>query len=72
MIINILAYWEVVKIKNLICRIKNGGIEQAKLDKIHAPIGLEINSQTPEEIAVSIAAEIIKVKTKGICKLCEN
>ncbi|MBP7257402.1 MAG: XdhC family protein [Chitinophagales bacterium] len=52
------------KLKTLFAELKNGGIEQAKLDKIHAPIGLEINSQTPEEIAVSIAAEIIKVKNK--------
>ena len=32
------------------------------LNSIHAPVGLAIYSQTPEEIAVSIAAEIIKVK----------
>jgi len=31
------------------------------LQHIHAPIGLPINSHTPEEIAVSIAAEIIKI-----------
>ena len=30
--------------------------------ELHAPIGLKINSHTPEEIAVSIAAEIVKVK----------
>jgi xanthine dehydrogenase accessory factor len=52
------------KLETLFTELKNGGIEQVKLDKIHAPIGLEINSQTPEEIAISIAAEIIKVKNK--------
>jgi xanthine dehydrogenase accessory factor len=36
-----------------------------KLNKISAPIGLSINSQSPEEIAVSIAAQIISVKNKG-------
>jgi len=35
---------------------------------IHAPIGLTIHSQTPEEIAVSIAAEIIKVKNSPSVK----
>ena len=38
------------------------GIPQEQLDKVHAPIGLEIYAQTPEEIAVSILAEIIKVR----------
>ena len=38
------------------------GIAEEILQRIYTPIGLAINSQTPEEIAVSIAAEIIKVK----------
>jgi len=38
------------------------GIPQEQLDRVHAPIGLEIYSQTPEEIAVSILAEVIKVR----------
>ncbi len=36
------------------------GISRELLDKVHAPIGLEIHAQTPEEIAVSILAEIVK------------
>ena len=32
------------------------------LKKVHTPIGIEIEAETPEEIAISIAAEIIKVK----------
>ncbi len=32
------------------------------LDRIHSPIGLEIEAETPEEIAVSIMAEIIKLR----------
>jgi xanthine dehydrogenase accessory factor len=42
--------------------LKNEGFSKEILDKIHTPIGLPINSRTPEEIAVSIAAEIIRVK----------
>lgn len=38
------------------------GIPQEQLNKVCAPIGLEIHAQTPEEIAVSILAEIIKVR----------
>jgi xanthine dehydrogenase accessory factor len=36
-----------------------------KIKKIHAPIGLDIRAQTPEEIAVSIAAELIKERRGG-------
>ena len=43
--------------------IKNG-IKREAVDGIHSPIGLEIGSETPEEIAVSILAEIIKVKNE--------
>lgn len=38
--------------------------DPAWLKKIHAPIGLPIHSQTPEEIAISIAAEIIREKNR--------
>ena len=33
-----------------------------QLKKVHCPIGLEIGSETPEEIAVSIVAELIKIR----------
>jgi xanthine dehydrogenase accessory factor len=38
------------------------GIPQDLIDRVHAPIGLEINASTSEEIAVSILAEIVKVR----------
>lgn len=38
------------------------GIAPSFLQRIHTPAGIAINSRTPEEIAVSIAAEIIKIK----------
>jgi len=38
------------------------GITREQLDRVHAPIGLEIGAQTPEEIAVSILAELIKIR----------
>jgi xanthine dehydrogenase accessory factor len=42
--------------------LQKEGVEQTLLEKVHAPIGLKIHSQTPEEIAVSIAAQIINTK----------
>ncbi len=50
------------KIKTMFISLLKQGVTQKKLDKINAPIGLPIKSQTPEEIAVSIVAEIIKIK----------
>ena len=37
-------------------------IPQQQLNKVHAPIGIEVNSQTPMEIGISIVAEIIAIK----------
>lgn len=53
------------KIGKLFDGFRADGISEQALSQIHAPIGLAINSQTPEEIAVSIASEIIKVKNKN-------
>ncbi len=50
------------KIAKLLEELKNEGLDDEKLKSIHAPIGIQIKSQTPEEIAVSIAAEIIQYK----------
>ncbi len=50
------------KIKTMFASLLEQGVIQEKLDKIHAPIGMPIKSQTPEEIAVSIVAEVIKNK----------
>jgi xanthine dehydrogenase accessory factor len=37
------------------------GLSQAELDGVHTPIGLPIGAETPEEIAVSIVAEILSL-----------
>ncbi|MBL0357956.1 MAG: XdhC family protein [Chitinophagaceae bacterium] len=50
------------KIAKMFEQLVAEGIDRAWLAKIHAPIGIPVKSQTPEEIAVSIAAEIISVK----------
>jgi xanthine dehydrogenase accessory factor len=45
--------------------IKNKWATEEQWQKICTPIGLEIGSKTIEEIAVSIAAQLIRVKSKG-------
>jgi xanthine dehydrogenase accessory factor len=52
------------KIEKMFDDYRKEGIEQSWLQQIHTPAGLVIKSQTPEEIAISIAAEIIKVKNE--------
>jgi len=41
------------------------GIKKKDLDRIHAPIGLDIKAETPEEIALSIMAEVFQVVRGG-------
>lgn len=41
------------------------GVEEAFLCELHAPIGLAINAETPDEIAVSVLAEIIQIKNSS-------
>lgn len=41
------------------------GVQEKKLDKVHSPIGLELNAETPEEIGISIMAELIMLRNEG-------
>jgi xanthine dehydrogenase accessory factor len=53
------------KFGKLLADYRAEGVAEALLGKIRSPAGLSIHSQTPEEIAISIAAEIIQVKNEG-------
>ena len=46
-------------------RFAEAGIDDTKVQRIHAPIGLDIAAASPAEIAVSIMAEIIETLRKG-------
>ncbi len=50
------------KMATLLKELRDKGFDEAKLSRIRTPIGLPINSRTPDEIAVSIAAEMIQVR----------
>jgi len=52
------------KIIRLMEILRKEGIPKATIKRIHAPIGVDIRAETPEEIAVSIAAELVKEKRK--------
>lgn len=43
-------------------RLKSYGFSEEEIERIHAPIGLSINALLPKEIALSVMAEVIKVK----------
>jgi xanthine dehydrogenase accessory factor len=52
------------KVKTLYKSLLADGFTQKQLDQIHAPIGLDIKSETAAEIAISVAAQLIQIKNK--------
>ena len=48
--------------------LEEEGFSRAVLKQIHAPIGLDINALTIQEIAVSIAAQLIQCRRKGVSR----
>jgi xanthine dehydrogenase accessory factor len=54
------------KVKRLFADMEAQGADPAALAKVRAPIGLPIRSHTPEEIAVSVAGEIIGIRNGAI------
>lgn len=52
------------KIEHVFEEAEKHGYEKDELEKVHAPIGLKIGGDTPQEIAISIMAEIISVYSR--------
>lgn len=50
------------KAKTTLDNLADKGVSREALQRVHSPIGLDISAETPEEIAVSIVAELIKVR----------
>ena len=46
-----------------VARLREAGVTDAELDRVMAPIGLDLGARTPEETAISICAEIIALHT---------
>jgi len=48
-----------------VARLREAGVEEDALARLRSPIGLDLGARTPEETAVSIAAEIIGLRWGG-------
>lgn len=53
------------KVAAVFNNLKSRGIKEEQIEKVFAPIGIEIGSHTPDEIAISIMAQIIQVTNKS-------
>ena len=51
-----------VKRRQVMAKLQALGYDEALLQEVHAPIGIDCEAQTPAEIAISVVAELIQVK----------
>jgi xanthine dehydrogenase accessory factor len=54
------------RVRAMLAHLEEEGFERSLLDELHAPLGVDIGAETPEEIAVAIMAEIIRERRTGI------
>jgi xanthine dehydrogenase accessory factor len=53
------------RVSTVLTHLARAGVPREALERVHTPIGLDIGAETPEEIAVSIVAELIEVRRGG-------
>jgi xanthine dehydrogenase accessory factor len=46
-------------------RLRAAGVDEAAVERLRSPMGVDIGALTPEEIAVSIVGELIRVRRHG-------
>ncbi len=57
------------KVIEIFKTLRQEGLPAHLFDRVHAPVGLDIGAVTPEEIAVSITAELIAIRRQASSKL---
>jgi xanthine dehydrogenase accessory factor len=53
------------KVKHIFKELLKEGVARERLEQVHAPIGLDLGAETPDEIALSIAAEMVMIRKKA-------
>ena len=56
------------KVKKVFDLLRNKGVAEKSIKKVHSPIGLDIGADTPEELAVAIAGEMIAVRSNKLVR----
>ncbi|HYP28620.1 MAG TPA: XdhC family protein [Blastocatellia bacterium] len=60
------------RVGSIFKELERKGVSRQRLSEVHAPIGLDIGAKTPQEIAVSIVAEIIRFKNLSVDREIEE
>jgi xanthine dehydrogenase accessory factor len=53
------------RVRATFVQLVDEGFSMNLIDRIHAPVGLDVGAETPEEIAVAVAAELVMVRRGG-------
>jgi xanthine dehydrogenase accessory factor len=53
------------KTSTILEKLRDAGVPQEQLDRVYSPIGVSIGAVTPEEIALSIVCELVKIRRLG-------